>query len=244
MDYTLNNNPPAFAGVFDPPVTAAPVAMPAFITPEGLMAYCQSRMSSIDTQINTAFTQQQNATSIQQILAGVVQQFQNTANGTGTSNGNLTPDKQTCEQLEMSLEQAIAQVQSVDPNSPVIAQLEQLHDAVMATGSGPFQDSNGVTHGYYAGGTTTVGGQVLGTGTSPPAMSTDTSQDSTISAQEMSAFTGTLTTINSGLNSGSELQMIQLQSLMSQRQTAIELCTNLVQSLGDTTEKIAENIGH
>ena len=35
--------------------------------------------------------------------------------------------------------------------------------------------------------------------------------------------------------------MVQLQSLMSQRQTAISLTTNLVQSLGDQEEKIAEN---
>ena len=38
--------------------------------------------------------------------------------------------------------------------------------------------------------------------------------------------------------------MINLQSLMSQRQQAIQMCTNLVQSLGDQCNKIAENIGH
>lgn len=46
------------------------------------------------------------------------------------------------------------------------------------------------------------------------------------------------------LNSGAELSMINLQSLMSQRQQAIQVCTNLVQSLGDQCNKIAENVGH
>lgn len=46
------------------------------------------------------------------------------------------------------------------------------------------------------------------------------------------------------LNSGAELQMIGLQSLMSQRQTAVQLTTNLVQALGDQANKIAQNIGH
>jgi len=50
--------------------------------------------------------------------------------------------------------------------------------------------------------------------------------------------------IQQDLNSGAELSMINLQSLMSQRQQAIQICTNLVQSLGDQANKIAENVGH
>ena len=50
--------------------------------------------------------------------------------------------------------------------------------------------------------------------------------------------------VSSSVNSSSELEMIQLQSFMSQRQTAIQLTTNLVQSLGDQLNKIADNIGH
>lgn len=50
--------------------------------------------------------------------------------------------------------------------------------------------------------------------------------------------------IQQDLNSGAELSMINLQSLMSQRQQAIQICTNLVQSLGDQCNKIAENVGH
>jgi hypothetical protein len=48
----------------------------------------------------------------------------------------------------------------------------------------------------------------------------------------------------SELNSSSEIDMIRLQSLMSQRQTAIQLTTNIVQSLNDQTNKIVANIGH
>jgi len=49
--------------------------------------------------------------------------------------------------------------------------------------------------------------------------------------------------IQQDLNSGAELSMINLQSLMSQRQSAIQVCTNLVQSLGDQVSKIADNVG-
>lgn len=46
-----------------------------------------------------------------------------------------------------------------------------------------------------------------------------------------------------GLSQGSELGMIQLQSMMSQRQTAVQLTTNLVQSLGEQMKQITGNIG-
>lgn len=46
------------------------------------------------------------------------------------------------------------------------------------------------------------------------------------------------------LNAGTELSMINLQSLMSQRQSSVQLVTNMVQALGDQMNKIASNIGH
>ena len=46
------------------------------------------------------------------------------------------------------------------------------------------------------------------------------------------------------MNSGTELDMIQLQSLMSQRQTAVSTVTQMIQALGEQLNKIAGNIGH
>jgi len=46
------------------------------------------------------------------------------------------------------------------------------------------------------------------------------------------------------LNSDAEIDMIRLQSLISQRQTAIQLTTNIIQSLNDQANKIVANIGH
>lgn len=50
--------------------------------------------------------------------------------------------------------------------------------------------------------------------------------------------------MQSQLNSDSEIDMIRMQSLMSQRQTAIQLTTNIIQSLNDQANKIVANIGH
>ena len=59
----------------------------------------------------------------------------------------------------------------------------------------------------------------------------------------VSQLTQNLKNDAANLNSDSEMTMINLQSLMSQRQTAVQLTTNLVQSLGDQQNSIAKNIG-
>ena len=50
--------------------------------------------------------------------------------------------------------------------------------------------------------------------------------------------------IQKDMNASTELSMISLQSVMSQRQSAVPLITNMVQALGDQVNKIAANIGH
>jgi hypothetical protein len=68
--------------------------------------------------------------------------------------------------------------------------------------------------------------------------------DKCVLEHEMKAMTTNLETMVKDINGNSELEMINLQSLMSQRQAAVQLTTNLVQSLGDQMNKIAANIGH
>jgi hypothetical protein len=45
------------------------------------------------------------------------------------------------------------------------------------------------------------------------------------------------------LSQGAELGMIGLQSLMSQRQTAIQMTTNLVQAFGESLKAVSGNVG-
>ncbi|HMI88321.1 MAG TPA: hypothetical protein VK550_29765 [Polyangiaceae bacterium] len=62
--------------------------------------------------------------------------------------------------------------------------------------------------------------------------------------EEMGSLINATKNHQSELNSDAEIDMIRLQSLMSQRQTAIQLTTNIVQSLNDQANKIVANIGH
>ena len=43
---------------------------------------------------------------------------------------------------------------------------------------------------------------------------------------------------------GGELAMISLQSLVSQRQTALQLTSGMMQAMNDTTNTVLQNIGN
>ena len=64
----------------------------------------------------------------------------------------------------------------------------------------------------------------------------------TIPASVVTNITQNLKTYTSSLNSDAEMQMINLQSLMSSRQTAVELSTNILQALSTTDESIVSNL--
>jgi hypothetical protein len=64
-----------------------------------------------------------------------------------------------------------------------------------------------------------------------------------LNSDTATALSGNLKNDTADLNSDSEMTMINLQSLMSQRQTAVQLTTNLVQSLSDQSGDIAKNVG-
>jgi hypothetical protein len=206
-------------------------ASAATLTPEALMVYCQTRLQGIDSQIQAAMAQQENINSEQNAIGSLLNEVASDTAAAG-SNG-LMSSPQECQTLEQNLENLITQIQANDPGCSQLGQLELLHDTVMATGSGPSS-----THGYYYGGDPTK----PPTGQTPPPNVND-SQDNQFGTNELQNFTATLNQINSSLGSGAELGMIQIQSHMSDRTTAIQLTTSILQSYDDGLSKITDNIG-
>jgi hypothetical protein len=207
---------------------------PASLTPEALMVYCQTRLQGIDSQIQAAMTKQQNISNEQNSIGGILQDL---SNDSALAGSGLMNSPQACQQLEQKLEDLITQIQKTDPGCSQLGQLEQLHDTVMATGTGPYADSLG-QHGYYYQGDPTA--KPIGQ-TPPPDV--DHSTDNELSAGEITGFTNTLNTINNSLSSGAEIGMIQIQSNMSDRTTAIQLTTSILQAYDDGLSKIVDKIG-
>lgn len=71
----------------------------------------------------------------------------------------------------------------------------------------------------------------------------DANNDARVADWEMQDLAEAVQSIQADANREGELEMIQLQAVMSQRQQALQMCTNMVQSLGQSAMGIAQNIG-
>ena len=71
----------------------------------------------------------------------------------------------------------------------------------------------------------------------------DESSGGTMTTDQVATLNQNLKNDAADLNSDSEMTMITLQSLMSQRETAVQLSTNLIQSLGQQSSDITKNVG-
>jgi len=115
---------------------------------------------------------------------------------------------------------------ATDPSTPFGALTTQLSNLVTEAG-GPNTELGGELQNALTQLTTNTHGGV----------------DATVSDTDVAAIVKDLQNAASDANSGAELNMVKLQSLMSDRQSALQMCTNLVQSLGQQQNAIASNIG-
>jgi hypothetical protein len=208
-----------------------------YLTPEALMVYCQSRLQDIDSQVETDMNKQSNINWEQQQIGDLMTEVTQLQS---TENNGIMDNKDSAQKLEQDIETKIAEIQQRDPGSPVLSQLEQLHDTVMATGTGPYTDANGQFHGYYNGSLSKPGDPP--SGQNPPD-GVNTGTDGKFGDDELHNWASTLQSINSTLNNSAEMGMIDIQSKMSLRSTAIQLSTNILQSVDDGASKIAANVG-
>jgi hypothetical protein len=211
----------------DWPEPSDPNELGANLSPDSLMAYCQARLDSIDGQVNTLFNgEQQNASATGQIDKVISDLKEYDASD--------VKDAATCKQLESEFQGLILSLKNSDPSCPQLPTLTKTYNEMVWSGDG------GAKH---TGSSDPRDPDFIDLAQYPPDRS-GPQGDNILSSQELQGYAQTLSDAAANLNSNSELGMVQIQSLMSQRQTAITLSTNLVQSLGDQANKIADNIGH
>lgn len=193
----------------------------AGLTPDALMAYCQTRLDSISDQVRSSF-------DVQEKQAAEIKCISTVANDLKSASGAEVKGPEACTRFENELGAAISDLKNTDPGCSALPTMIQTYNNMVWSGTGG-QGS---------------GPQFIDVTQYQPNYSVGNQGDENLGTAEMQMYSQNLTDAAASLNAGSELQMIQLSSLMSQRQTAITLTTNLVQSLGDQQNKIADNIGH
>jgi hypothetical protein len=203
---TVDNSPPG--GAVDVGTPNGMGTEAGFLTPDALLAYCESRLSGLDSQMRDFFNKQETANRQQAQLNQLASLYNQHSGGINMKDGNGNA-------TSAAMDDATFQKQLVEPLQNMIDSLPD-SDPLKAKLTSTLKTL------------TTDGG---------------TGKDTIVSAQDITNIETDLKNDVSDLSAGAELNMIQLQSIMSQRQTAIQLTTNLVQSLGDQTNKIADNIG-
>ncbi|MGA2448292.1 MAG: hypothetical protein ABTD50_06440 [Polyangiaceae bacterium] len=219
---TATSNP--YATSADPTLDAPSADPTASLTPDGLFTYCQSRLQSIDSQIQSGLDSQQTNNAELEQIGTVLANLKGLANG--TTNGTQIV------QAENALGTYINGLKSSDPTNPSIGTLTQIYNNMVWSGSGDpatFPGNNGP--GY------------IDEATYPPEQN-GPEGDMDYGDTEVQGYISSIQSVQDNMNSDSELTMINLQSLMSQRETAVQLTTNLMQSLDDQANKIVDNIGH
>ena len=177
---------------------------PSFLTPDSLLAYCETRMRSLDGDIQKHFRTQQSNIADSQAIDELLQDFKKAFSEAKKDDKGL---------VELSGGDGVA----VHANGDLWNQVEsKIQDPSAKAAIAKFRTAWQTAHDK--------GGKV-------------TFDD--VQRQILEP----LDSAKGALRQGNEMGMIQLQAIMSQRQTAGQMTTNLVQSLGEQMKSITGNIG-
>ena len=177
----------------------ASVPMPLSLSPDALMAYCQSRLNSLDTQMSTIFQSQETNSATTSSLNAIDNAYDQLP----------APNSKTPPMVAVTSDQATT--------------INEAYKQAISQAGQNSQLGESLTKDQTAFNSNLKNGE--------------------ISSDNISSYTQNLKNDTSTLNSDSEMTMINLQSLMSQRETAVQLTTNLLQSLDNQDSDIAKNIG-
>ena len=164
----------------------ASTAPPEFITPEGLLGYCQSRLRDLDRHIQERFAAEQKTINLQAGLNKLKDAIR------------LAASDSTIDANELKgLQDQIAALKAGSGDPDVLNRLDAIESLC----------TNNLTP--------------------------DLAKDGPIKA---------IDDLGKDLGSGRELSMIELQSVVSQRQTALQLTTNLMNTMNQSAQGIVQNI--
>lgn len=188
-------------------ISTSPLNYMGALTPDALMAYCASKLRSMDEQMQTQMAKQQGYRNASSILNQIQSDLQFL--GSGSVGGNkcqgILPGDGYEQKLDAEFQEALKQL----PDGPVKEEVLQQY-------------------------------QIFKNSTDP---ASHPAGDHMFNNPECTEMATQLGNIVKDLGSSAELDMIGLQSLMSQRQLAVQMCTQMVSALGESSKAVAAQIG-
>ncbi len=197
----------------------APTQFEANLSPDGLMIYLSTRLNGLDDQINSFFNTEQRQADVQKALRDIQTELAKLDEHTSAPNDVLDlPDRDPNAPAHQDVVNADGTVGASPAERNINAAIDEIRkvDPLLA------DDINKKLNEH---------GFILWV------------QDGKFTGAEVTATKEYITGLQKDIESSAQMNMIRLQSLMSSRQTAIQLSTNLIASLGDSTKAIVTNVG-
>jgi hypothetical protein len=224
-------------------VTSAAPFTASGMSPDELLEYCQMQLGGLDTEMTTQMNQQ----NVELGEREAVESAQTALEAFGTAGPQTPAQFQTCEE---AINKAAA---SLPQGDPVAAQLtsfgQQIATQYGYTAPQPLTPSqlaeNDLSSPLYH---VNSDGSIQAIGLTTP------DQQALINANngalgnkpannDWQGTTDTLGNMADGIKSGAEIQMLQLQDLVSQRQQAVQLASGMMSTEDQTLQSEVKNIG-
>jgi chaperonin cofactor prefoldin len=200
---------------------AAPLDFTNNLSPDALMVYLSTRLNGLDDQINAIFNTQQNQQKVQSALSKIKAELEKLDDKSDPNKLLTMPDLET--------------------PAPDPGRITPSTEPLPAPGTSEIEKN--------------INTQIEEIRRTDPNLAADLQaklgqpgfilyvQDGKYFSNEVTNSTEFINGLSKDIENSSQMNMIQLQSLMSARQTAIQLSTNLISSLGESSKAIASNIG-
>lgn len=194
----------------------------AALTPEALLYYCSSRLASLDESIQQYFTEQQRRNAGVRDMSKLMEILQSSSWASGQKGWKEIKGDAFHTDNHAKKANEILEVWR-NSDSP-----EARHQCAVA-----FRQVSGLDIDDFAHGNVTAADvQVAAAGKQIPEVDKAT-RDVQIEA---------IKNVQASMTKSAEMNMIQLQSLVSQRQLAVQLTTQLMQTMHETTKHVVGNI--
>jgi hypothetical protein len=216
------------------------------VSPDTLLAYCQMRLGDLDGQIDAQMKAQKTALREREAVQGA----QNVLAQFGTAGPSNPKDMQAC---VTAIDKAIAQLPSNDPVAAKLADFrKQLCDTYQFTPARPLtpqeqmtlEADQGIQNSIAHAGVLSLGSKMQEINRLNQIQTTGyLGKPPDKDAKEWQGTTDTLNSLASDIKSNAEIEMLQLQELVSQRQQAVQLASSMMSKEDQTLESQAKAIG-
>ncbi len=213
------SNVTGIAGASGAALYGVPASSNVMLSPESLMYFCAIQLRSMDGQITKRMTEQQQARDAQEVL-GQLQDLLAHLKPGGLNENDLVARRRILEYYKAAYDKAPPDMK---------ARLQESFNAFRSTGCN------------------NDGGDVVSLATySPAQLDADATRPTvdnknSLDSNEVTARFDEIKGICNDINKGAELEMTNLQTLISQRQMAIQMTTNLLSKVCESMQAIVNN---